>query len=134
MGRKISLTKVAVKGEHAQRDYVFLSEGKTCELCGNEAYCLDHVFSRTVRALFFFRANLLRICRKCHYLKTHNIRNFLLVVYDHIKQRDGDNIFDFMWKLAKKNAPFKEWCREYVEEKIDYYKTQTELLNSGYTK
>lgn len=131
-----SLSKLQKKAEHLQRDFIFLEQGKTCEVpgCREEAYCLDHVFSRQNKELFFDRANLVRICRGHHHNKTNGFNGVLLKVYDYVKERNGDKKFNQMWSIDKNRAGWDGWNRNYINEKIEDFKTKIELIKTRYAK
>jgi len=136
MKKQIKLSKLTEKAEDLQREVIFAEEGRSCEYpgCREEAYCLDHVFSRQNKELFFDRANLMRVCRGHHHNKTHQFNGVLLKAYDYLKEKYGKKKFDQMWNIDKNRAGWDGWNRNYVEEKIQELKTRLELANGGYTK
>ena len=125
--KSLSLSKLTKKAEHLQRDIIFLEQGKVCEVpgCRESAYCLDHVFSRQNRELFFDRANLVRICRGHHRSKTRGWHGVLLKVYDYIRDRNGIKKFNQMWNIDKNRVPWDGWNRNYINSKIQEFKKNT---------
>ena len=122
--KPLSLTKLAIKAEHLQRDYIFKTEGRSCEFpkCKEPAYCVDHHRSRTVHQLFFYKPNLVRICRGHHNSKTNQYHGVHLEQEELILERNGIKEFEYMRRMELEHKPDPNWNRNYLLEKIEHFK------------
>lgn len=129
MPRKISISGLQEKLEHLQRDILIPLRGGKCELCGSTRNLVaDHCFKRTIRQLFFERANLTILCNdQCHFKKSKRIGAVDLAVYQWVRMREGDKKFDSMQRIAERHEPFPSWSKRWwLENKQD--ELEKELL------
>lgn len=92
-----------------------------CEMCRNKATQVDHCFSRRVKELFFNLSNLTALCGSCHTKKTYLMNAYDLKVYAFVEAREGKDVYDQMFWIAKAHKPFPKWSnREWLENKLEW--------------
>lgn len=116
--RKLSVKGRIKKLEQLQKR-IILKINPKCVLCKKDAQVVDHLFSRTHKALFFYRDNLNALCNGCHFQKTYNQMSAAADLFFKTRERLGEDWNTMLDLLKKPLAHFyKEWYLDEIEQKL----------------
>jgi len=132
--------KLQRKAEKLWKEIIRLRDGNTCavqqqfsqiNIKHTDIYQADHCFTRGFKRLFLEISNGTMICSSCNFNKNFNdaIR---LAVYDIVKKREGEDIFNRMRSEKEQGGAFLEWGRiGWLEDKIKILEEIKELYQEG---
>ncbi|MBW1812093.1 MAG: hypothetical protein JRJ39_00095 [Deltaproteobacteria bacterium] len=141
MPKKLKKNKqLQKKAEKLWKEIIRLRDGDVCmvekhfkriKTKHTKIYQADHCFSRGFKRLFLEISNGTLVCSSCNLNKNYNdaIR---LAVYDIVREREGEDIFNRMREQKEQGGAFLEWGKiGWLEDKIKVLEEIKELYEQG---
>ena len=116
---RTKVKKLQLKSEELWKQICFKRDGRECQvrkffpslrITHSDVLQVDHAFSRRHKVLFTDISNGTVVCRNCNMNKRYN-DTIRFSIYDIVKKREGEDIFERMREQVSAMAVFKNWGR-----------------------